>query len=45
MDFLKAQYDMDMRSLKEGAITKDIFLTECSGKAADTLEKIACRRA
>jgi len=39
MDFLKAQYDLDMNRLKEGSITEDIFLTECSAKAADTLER------
>lgn len=42
MDFLKAQYDLDMKSLKERSITEDIFLTECSAKAADTLGRIAC---
>ena len=40
MDFLTAQYDLDMNRLKEGRITEDIFLTECSAKAADTLERI-----
>jgi len=40
MEFLKAQYDLDMKNLKEGGITEDIFLTECSAKAADTLERI-----
>lgn len=41
MDFLKAQYDLDMKSFKERSITEDIFLTECSARAADTLERVA----
>lgn len=43
MDLLKAQYDLDMKNLKEGRTTEDIFLTECSAKAADTLERVVGR--